>query len=81
VTQKAFGIFLEPSCRANGQYFDGKGNLLAAADERDQLWQITPDGTELSGRRMERLSMFPTSMHGSHTRMRFKRTGRSPIGR
>jgi gluconolactonase len=38
-------VFLEPSGRANGQYFDGKGNLIAAADERDQLWQITPDGT------------------------------------
>jgi gluconolactonase len=44
VTQKALGVFLEPSGRANGQYFDGKGNLLAATDERDQLWQITPDG-------------------------------------
>ena len=44
VTQKTLSVFLEPSGRANGQYFDGKGNLLAAADERDQLWQITPDG-------------------------------------
>jgi gluconolactonase len=44
VTQKMLSVFLEPSGRANGQYFDGKGNLLAAADERDQLWQITPDG-------------------------------------
>jgi sugar lactone lactonase YvrE len=44
VSQKALGVFLEPYGRANGQYFDGKGNLLAAADERDQLWQITPAG-------------------------------------
>jgi len=44
VTQKMLSVFLEPSGRANGQYFDGKGNLLAAADERDQLWQITLDG-------------------------------------
>jgi gluconolactonase len=44
VTQKMLSVFLEPSGRANGQYFDNKGNLLAAADERDQLWQITPDG-------------------------------------
>ena len=44
VTLKTLSVFLEPSGRANGQYFDGKGNLLAAADERDQLWQITPDG-------------------------------------
>ncbi len=38
VIQKALSIFLEPSGRANGQYFDGKGNLLTASDERDQLW-------------------------------------------
>jgi gluconolactonase len=44
VSERKLSVFLEPSGRANGQYFDGKGNLLAAADERDQLWQITPDG-------------------------------------
>ena len=25
-------------------YFDGKGNLLACADENTELWSITPDG-------------------------------------
>ena len=36
--------FLEPAGRANGMYFDGKGNLIACADEKTELWSITPDG-------------------------------------
>jgi gluconolactonase len=36
--------FLEPAGRANGMYFDAKGNLLACADEKTELWSITPDG-------------------------------------
>lgn len=36
--------FLEPAGRANGMHFDAKGNLLACADEKTQLWSITPDG-------------------------------------
>ncbi|MDA7510396.1 SMP-30/gluconolactonase/LRE family protein [Verrucomicrobia bacterium] len=35
--------FLQPSGRANGLYFDLQGNILACADEKNQLWQITPD--------------------------------------
>ncbi len=37
--------FLQPAGRANGMYFDGKGNLLACADEHTELWAIAPDGT------------------------------------
>jgi gluconolactonase len=37
--------FLEPAGRANGMYFDAKGNLLACADERTALWAIAPDGS------------------------------------
>ena len=37
-------IFLSPSGRANGLYFDKKGNLLACADAQGQLWSIAPDG-------------------------------------
>jgi len=37
-------LFLEPSGRANGMYFDAKGNLIACADEKNELWSITPDG-------------------------------------
>lgn len=38
-------VFLQPSGRANGLYFDREGRLLACADERNQLWRIAPDGT------------------------------------
>ncbi len=37
-------IFLEPSGRSNGLYFDQAGNLLACADEKGELWQIAPSG-------------------------------------
>jgi gluconolactonase len=36
-------IFLEPAGRANGTYFDSKGNLIVCADEQQQLWSISPD--------------------------------------
>jgi gluconolactonase len=37
-------VFLEPAGRANGMYFDARGNLIACADEKTELWSITPDG-------------------------------------
>jgi gluconolactonase len=37
--------FMQPAGRANGMYFDHKGNLIACADERNALWSIAPDGT------------------------------------
>jgi gluconolactonase len=36
--------FLQPSGRSNGLYFDGNGNLLACADEKNELWSIDPGG-------------------------------------
>lgn len=36
--------FLQPSGRANGMFFDAQGNLIACADEKNELWSITPDG-------------------------------------
>lgn len=36
--------FLQPCGRANGMFFDAKGNLIACADETNQLWSITPGG-------------------------------------
>jgi len=36
--------FLLPAGRANGMYFDPKGNLIACADETTALWSIAPDG-------------------------------------
>src|SRR5258706_1301867 len=37
--------FLQPSGRANGMCFDAHGNLIACADEHNQLWSIAPDKT------------------------------------
>jgi gluconolactonase len=36
-------VYMENAGRANGLYFDNYGNLLAAADERNQLWRINSD--------------------------------------
>jgi gluconolactonase len=36
------GTFMQPSGRSNGLCFDGKGNLLACADEKNELWSIDP---------------------------------------
>jgi gluconolactonase len=36
--------FLRPAGRANGMYFDAKGNLIACADEKNEMWSIAPDG-------------------------------------
>ena len=35
--------FMQPSGHANGMMFDANGNLIACADERNQLWSIAPD--------------------------------------
>lgn len=42
-TTGKLAIFMDPAGRANGMYFDQKGNLIACADEKDELWSITPD--------------------------------------
>ena len=34
--------WLKPAGRANGTYFDAKGNLLACADQKNELWSISP---------------------------------------
>lgn len=36
-------LFMEPSGRSNGMYFDHEGNLVSCADEKDELWSISPD--------------------------------------
>jgi gluconolactonase len=36
--------FLQPAGRANGMFFDAQGNLIACADEKAEVWSITPDG-------------------------------------
>jgi len=37
-------VFLSPCGRSNGLCFDARGDLWACADERNQLWRITPAG-------------------------------------
>ncbi len=37
--------FLQPSGRANGMFFDKQGQLIACADEKNELWSIAPDGS------------------------------------
>jgi gluconolactonase len=37
--------FLQPSGYANGMMFDADGNLIACADQHNQLWSIAPDKT------------------------------------
>jgi gluconolactonase len=36
-------LFMEPSGRSNGMFFDRKGNLLSCADLRNEIWRIGPD--------------------------------------
>lgn len=37
---KSVSVYMEPSGRSNGLYFDHKGNLLSCADDKNQLWRI-----------------------------------------
>jgi gluconolactonase len=37
--------FLKPAGRANGMMFDANGNLIACAEEKNELWSIAPDKT------------------------------------
>ncbi|WP_073280898.1 SMP-30/gluconolactonase/LRE family protein [Hymenobacter psychrotolerans] len=57
-TNGQLSVFLAKSGRANGLYFDAQGNLLACADENNQLWSIAPNGKrtillrDVDGRRL-----------------------------
>lgn len=42
-TDGTITTYMQPAGRANGLYFDHQGNLLAAADEKNELWRIAPD--------------------------------------
>src|SRR6478609_3841868 len=35
--------WLKPAGRSNGTYFDKAGNLIACADEKNELWSISPE--------------------------------------
>ncbi|HUL51019.1 MAG TPA: SMP-30/gluconolactonase/LRE family protein [Candidatus Nitrosotalea sp.] len=43
VADGVFSDWLKPCGRANGTYFDKDGNLIACADETNQLWSIAPN--------------------------------------
>jgi gluconolactonase len=43
-TSGKLSTFLQPSGRSNGLCFDAKGDLWAAADEKNELWRIDPAG-------------------------------------
>lgn len=45
-TDGKLSTFKHPAGRANGMFFDAKGNLIACADEKTALWSIAPDGKE-----------------------------------
>ena len=51
-------VFLEKTGRSNGMYFDKKGNLVTCADEKNELWSITPSKkitilfTDIEGKRL-----------------------------
>lgn len=36
-------LYMQDAGRANGLYFDNDGNLIACADEHNELWRISPD--------------------------------------
>jgi gluconolactonase len=42
-TNGNLSIFLDKAGRSNGMYFDSKGNLVTCADEKNELWSISPD--------------------------------------
>ena len=42
-TTGQLSTFMQPSGRSNGLAFDKKGNLWACADEKNELWCISPD--------------------------------------
>jgi gluconolactonase len=41
-TDGKLSTFLSPCGRSNGTYFDHKGNLLTCADDKNELWSISP---------------------------------------
>ena len=44
-TDSRISVFMEDAGRANGLYFNTEGNLVAAADNKSELWKIAPDGS------------------------------------
>ncbi len=43
-TDGSLSVFMEEAGRSNGMYFDPDGNLIACADEKNEIWSISPQG-------------------------------------
>jgi gluconolactonase len=43
-TDNQLSLFGENFGRANGMFFDKKGNLISCSDEKNELWSISPEG-------------------------------------
>lgn len=41
-TDGNLSLYMDKTGRSNGLYFDKKGNLISCADEKDELWSISP---------------------------------------
>lgn len=41
--EKGLSVFMQPSGRSNGLSFDREGFLWSCADEKNELWKISPD--------------------------------------
>ncbi|MEO6993648.1 MAG: SMP-30/gluconolactonase/LRE family protein, partial [Lacunisphaera sp.] len=46
VATRTLSVFMHPAGYANGMSFDSHGNLIACADERNELWSISITKTE-----------------------------------
>ncbi|HEX8357694.1 MAG TPA: SMP-30/gluconolactonase/LRE family protein, partial [Segetibacter sp.] len=42
-TDGQLSLFIDKTGRSNGMYFDNKGNLVTCADEKNEIWSISPD--------------------------------------
>lgn len=57
-TDGTLSLYMDKTGRSNGLYFDKAGNLISCADEKDELWSISPDKkitvlmTDYKGQRM-----------------------------
>ncbi|SEL34424.1 gluconolactonase [Maribacter orientalis] len=69
-SDNSLSIFKEPAGRANGLYFDQNENLLAAADNENELWRINANGkvdtliTNFEGKKLNGPNDLWVDLHG-----------------
>lgn len=69
-SDNTLSIFKEPAGRANGLYFDQNENLLAAADNENELWRINSNGkvdtliTNFEGKKLNGPNDLWVDLHG-----------------